>query len=94
MRLIFLVQASEAERARRMEQKLLALNKNAGVLFVGVEVVQDPFEKNRSPFYKVFIGCDRERDTSLVEAIAKKFLADEVKETQLSVVAHRGFARS
>jgi hypothetical protein len=95
MKPIFIVSETEADRARAMERKLLSLHKDSGILFVGVEVVPDPLETQRRPLYKVFIGCTREREASLMHSIAKQYLRDFVEDPQqLIIEAHRGVDRS
>lgn len=93
MKTIFFVQPSEAETARNMEKKLLGLPASSGILFVGVEVRPGP--DGKKPIYIVFVGCKRERELSLMDAIVKRYLADEfVAESQLIVEARRGFDKS
>lgn len=93
MKTIFLVDADEAAVARAMEQRLLALPEASGILFVGVDVVQNPLEHKREALFKVFIGCSRERDPQLMDAIARRYLRDLIPQHQLVVEARRGFSR-
>ncbi len=92
MKTVFLVSQSEADIARSLERRLLTLSKSAGILFVSIEVIQDPSTKSRRALYKVFVGCDREREKSLVEAVVRRYCS-EVEQSQLIVHAHRGLVR-
>lgn len=95
MKTVFLVQPDEAEVARRMEKILISLPRDSGILFVGVSVVSDPLSISRRVIYQVTVGCDRARDASLVDALVKTFLRQEVSEdSQLSVRSFRGVDRS
>lgn len=95
MKAVFIVEPTELELARKMEQKLLSLPADSGILFVGVEVVADPLEIRRRPLYRIFIGCSRERDASLMHSIAKQYLRDFVEDQQQLVIeAHRGHDRT
>lgn len=94
MKTIFLVEHDEAELARAMEQRLLSLPEAAGILFVGVEVVQDPLEDSRTALFKVFVGCSRDREPNLMDAVVRRYLRDLIHEKQLVVEARRGIERS
>lgn len=95
MRPIFVVEQSEADTARKMEQKLISLPESAGILFVGVTVMPDPLEKRRRPLYRVVIGCTKERESSLMHVIAQQYLREFVEDVrQLVVEAHRGIDRT
>ncbi len=93
MKTIFLVEPSEAELARKMERILLDLPESAGVLFVGVEVSQHPDLNGGRALFKVFVGCTRERDPKLMDAVVRLYLHDLVEDGQLQIEAHRGFQR-
>lgn len=95
MKTIFFVRPDEATVARRMEKVLLSLPAESGVLFAGVSVVSDPLSIPRKVIYQVVVGCDRSRDTSLINALVKTFLQKEIPEdSQLSVQSYRGIDRS
>jgi hypothetical protein len=94
MKNIFVVQPSEVEIARRMEKRLVMLPEESGILFVGVEVHPSP-DGVPNPTFKIFIGCRRDFEASLMVAIAKQYLRDEVAdESQLVVEARRGVDKS
>ncbi len=95
MKPVFIVQPSEAEKARMMEKKLLSLPDEAGILFVGITVMPDPLEVRRRPLYRVVIGCHRDRETQLMHAVATQFLRPFVEDDrQLLIEAHRGIDKS
>jgi hypothetical protein len=95
MRTVFLVQPDEAESARKMEQILLSLPEDAGILFASVSVIPDPLSKEpRKALYRVVIGCSRTRDVDLISMIAGTYLRQEIKhESQLTIEVHRGIDR-
>lgn len=94
MKNIFIVQPTEAEIARKMEKKLLSLPDASGILFVGVEVQEAPPDFP-GPLFRIFIGCRRERDASLMHSIVHRYLRDEViDERQLVIEARRGHDKS
>lgn len=95
MKKIFVVKQEEADLARKMEKKLLGLSEASGILFVGVSVIPDPIAESRIPLYKVVVGCSRERDPKLADAIIKYYLAAEIddNENQLVVEVHRGVTK-
>jgi hypothetical protein len=95
MRTIFLVQPDEAESARKMEQILLALPEDTGILFVSASVIPDPLSKEpRKALYRVVIGCSRARDIGLIELVARTYLRQEIQhESQLTIEVHRGIDR-
>ena len=106
METIFVVSEDEFIRARKMEEKLLALPKDAGILFVGVSVKED---KKKSPayydlktetferavIYHVYLGVHRDLTEELYTHLVATILATEIAEGNLNVhvEAHRGVAR-
>lgn len=94
MKTVFLVTREEADLARKMEQKLLALPESAGILFVSIEVIQDPFQQSREILFNVFVGCTRERDASLMDVLVRRYLREDIHEAQLVITSRRGFVRS
>lgn len=95
MKTVFFVRPDEAEIARRMEKILLSLPKESGILFVGVSVISDPLSTPRKVIYQVIVGCDRSRDASLIDALVRMFLRQEVPDdSQLSIQSFRGVDRS
>lgn len=92
MKNIFVVKESEASKARSMEQKLLSLPADSGILFVGIEVVAGLHVD--LPIYRVFVGCQRSRDPSLMISIVQRYLREDVEySAQLIVEARRGLDR-
>lgn len=89
MKVLYLVKPEEADLARIMEQKLLALPRSSGVLFVSITV--RPGTDTEPPVYDIFIGCDRELDESLMDPLARVTLRDELElGIHLTVSARRG----
>lgn len=95
MKTVFLVQKNEADTARRLEEVLLSLPEDAGILFVSASVVPDPLSKeHRKILYRVVIGCSKARDIDLIALIAKSYLRQELQDdSQLTVEVHRGMDR-
>lgn len=94
MKTIFLVQPGEAELARTMERKLLALPRGSGVLFVGVSVDPARPEEEIPATYRIWIGCDRMFEESLMGPLVQVTLREEIaRGVQISVEAHRGLDR-
>lgn len=78
MELVHFVKDEEAQLAKKMEEKLLKLPKESGVLFVGVGVEAGT---ERSPtIYRVWVGCDRRVDPRTVVALVDVTLYEEIKE--------------
>lgn len=94
MTIVPYVKDEEGELARRMEEKLLALPADAGVLFAGVSVEvtcnQNPVYEslgatkprmilgNRRVAYHVWIGLDRSHDERLVGPLVQMVLREEI----------------
>lgn len=95
MKSIFFVQPNEADIARRMEKILLGLPEESGVLFAGVTVVSDTKSRSRKVLYQVTVGCDRSRDTELIDLLVRKYLRQEVADdAQLVIRSYRGIDRN
>ena len=76
MRIVPVVKFEEAELARRMEERLIGLPKESGVLFVGVRVIA---EDGKNPTqYCVFVGCSKEFDERLFHSVVQATLAQEI----------------
>lgn len=96
MRNIFIVQPDEVETARKMENILISLPENSGILFAGVSIIQAQAENSgeRKIYYNVVIGCERARDPDIMKLLAKTYLSSEVlDESQLIIEAFRGVDR-
>ncbi len=92
MKSVYLVKQEEADLARAMERKLLALPRSSGVLFVGVSV--RPRTSQSSPVYDIFIGCDRDLDEKLMDPLVRVTLRDALEEgIQVVISARRGVGR-
>jgi hypothetical protein len=94
MTIVPYVKDEEAGLARRMEEKLLALPKDAGVLFAGVSVevtiAENPVYMNpgdqrpemlpgpRSVSYHIWLGLDRSHDERLAGPLVQVVLREEV----------------
>lgn len=101
MKPVFYVKKEEADLARTIENKLLALPLGSGILFVGVSV--DPTEvsinlkvaPNKPPLYKIWVGCHRDYEELTIRALVHMILKDEIdKGLHILVEAHRGLGRS
>lgn len=89
--LIPFVKQEQAELARKIERKLLALSPDAGILFVGVSV--DPTVEEE-PIYRAWIGCSRKIREDLVPKIIDVTLREELESgVKIKVEAHRGCVR-
>lgn len=78
MELIHFVKTEEAQLAKQMEAKLLALPPESGILFVSVMV--EPSTPSTSAVYKVWIGSSRDVDPRMLPTLVEVTLRDEVKE--------------
>ncbi len=94
MKSVFFVQPDEAEIARRLEKILMTLPEECGVLFAGISVIADPLSLPRRVLYQVVVGCDRSRDTALIDLLVHTYLRQEVTdESQLVIRSYRGVDR-
>lgn len=96
---VFVVSPEEAELARKIEKKLIALPEAAGILFVSTTVLEDPSTSAQEPsfrgvLYRVVVGCQRARDPSLINMVVRKYLLGEVPDHQLIVESHRGIDKA
>jgi hypothetical protein len=93
---VFLVQQDEADTARRIEEILLSLPEDSGILFVSASVAQDPLvEEGRKILYRVVVGCSRTMNTDLVVMMARSYLHREFQDnSQLTFEVYRGTSRS
>ena len=87
------VKPEEAEFARAIEKKLLAITPEAGIIFVGVDVL--PAEAGRDPIYKVLVGLDRKlKLEGAVTQLATMTLAQEhLSGADIQVEVRRGLSR-
>ncbi len=93
MKNLYLVKQEEADLAREMERKLLALPRSSGVLFVGVSV--RPETPRSKPIYDIFVGCDRNLDEKLMDPLVRVTLREELESgLELVVSARRGVSRN
>ena len=100
MNQIPIVTQEEFELARKIEEKMLALPKESGVLFVGVSVevthLQDegPGESPvRSVVYHIALGIDRSFTLGIVEPLVRVTVGSLATGINLVVEAHRGRVR-
>lgn len=91
MKTIFLVTEEQSSLARRIEDTLLALPSESGILFVGVSV--SPEEPPEPETYHVWIGCHRLYEESLVTTLVQHELRDLVHGKKVQVHPHRGAIR-
>ena len=95
MKNVFFVKPQQAELARQLEQRLIGLSQESGIIFVGVQV-QDGKEI-LGPTYAIFIGCNRSMEVSAIEELTKLVLKDgifdDVRDT-CSIYVFRGIDRS
>lgn len=93
MREIPFVKKEEAAFAREMEQRILDIRDDAGVLFVGVSV--KPTKAGEAPIYFVWLGCSRDTREELMGPLIDNLFCTEIAAgTQIKVEAHRGLLRS
>jgi hypothetical protein len=93
MKTVFLVKEEEAGLARVMEQKLLDLPPQSGILFAGVSV-KPSTEENVPPVYEVWVGCCRDFSEGLMKPLVELTLRDELAAgVRIHVEAHRGQGR-
>lgn len=86
------VKSEEADLAREMEDKLLALPRSSGILFVGISI--EPLLHGGSPKYRVWIGCDRSFEEDTMVKLVEVTLREEITAgTKVFVAAHRGKLR-
>lgn len=91
MRNVLLVKPEDADLARRMESKLIALPMSSGILFAGVSVRP----ASDAPIYCVWIGCHRDFDEKLMDPLVRGTLAGEIQDgAHIVIEAHRGLSRS
>lgn len=87
------VKKEHAALARKMEEKLLALSPEAGLLFVGVSVGKTE-QPDESPSYSIWIGCRRGVREGLMAPLVQVTLRDEITEgADIRVESHRGKVR-
>ena len=92
MKNVFFVEPDELEKALRIEQRLLALPEESGVVFVGVEV--EPKNDIRTyPLYKVCVGCKRGMDLRVMKPLVQHTLIHELDPLHLHVEAKYGNIR-
>ncbi len=94
MKNVFFVTQDQFDIARAMEKKLLDLPEDSGILFVGISVQENQDKRRDTVQYKIVIGCSRARDPDLMDALARQYLKEFVKDDQQLVVhAFRGVGR-
>ena len=79
--------------ARAMEEKLLDLPIESGLLFAGVSIT--PTVMKNDPIYRVWVGCSRNMDEGTVRQLVLMTLRDEMKRGAKikDVYVHRGVIR-
>jgi hypothetical protein len=93
MKEIPFIKPEQAATAREMEQRLLSIREDSGVLFVGVSV--KPMVAGEGPIYHVWIGCSRNADERTMGPLVHGLFNDEIMEgRRIEVEAHRGLLRS
>lgn len=75
MKTIPFVTDAEHQIARAIEQKVMGLSIEAGILFVGVSVV--PSTPATRAVFNIWVGCTRELDESVVPGLVEVALRDE-----------------
>lgn len=76
MQLVHVVKDEEAKLAREMEQKLLKLPIESGILFAGVSV--QPATPSSPPTFRVWIGCSRTVDPRMIPTLVEVTLHSEI----------------
>lgn len=95
MKTVFVVSQEEAEKARTMEQVLMALSEDSGIIFVGISVIKNPLSDpgDRKILYRIIVGCSRSRDPDLVSLITRAYLREVVDTSQLAIEVYRGITK-
>jgi hypothetical protein len=92
MKVVVLVTEEEADLARSMEKRLLALPESSGVLFAGVSI--RPATDYMPSHYSVWVGCHRDFSEGIVEPLVRATLSEEIRRgVAITVEAHRGISR-
>jgi hypothetical protein len=91
MKTIFLVSGKEADLARVIEARLLALPPSSGILFVGVSV--EPATAESVAIFDIWVGCCRDYEEALMNPLIMITLRDELEGRCVRVHAHRGCVR-
>jgi len=92
MRQIPFVTETQAKIARQMEEKLLILPEEAGILFVSVSVQP---HLNSGPRYAVWVGCERKLDLGTARVLVEHFLKDLIPSgATLKVYARKGVIKN
>jgi len=75
-----------------MEQKLLALPRSSGILFVGVKV--HPGLPPQASVYQIWVGCSRDHVEETIEKLVEVVLQEEILHgAVVRVEARRGVVR-
>lgn len=79
--------------ARTMEEKLMDLPADSGILFVGVSV--SPTVKADDPIYRIWVGCDRSMSEDTIRQAVFMTLHEEISRGAdvKQVDVHRGIIR-
>ena len=87
-----LVTSEEFDLARALEKKLLAVPKDAGILFVSVLV--RPASDHENTIFLVFVGCSRERREDTIKELVKlTFREETARGVLIEPTVRRGLCR-
>lgn len=90
MKEILFVKPEEAERARKLEQVVLSLPKESGILFVGAL----PILGAEKTDYYLNIGCSRDINIRTIDFLVRNVLQNEIPEGSiLRIELHYGISR-
>lgn len=88
MRSVFIVRPGEIEYAKQLENRILGVSGEAGILFVGVSVL--PAGDN-VPAFHCWVGCSRIVEEDTVAELIRFVLRDDIAQgITVNIEVHRG----
>ena len=86
MKTVPIVREEDAKLARSIEDKMTAVSKEAGILFVGVEV----YPQDDGPEFHLTVGCSRNLDGRTIQSLTVLTIGNMVDRKKLLLQVHRG----
>ena len=80
------ISEASAQLARDIENKMAAVSRDAGVLFISIEV----YMQDDGPEYRLIVGCNRNMDTRTMKSLVLMTVGDMVASEKLLLTVHRG----